>query len=93
MHYSEKVIDEMAERFVVIADENKLVDYLGQTFVLPVEVDKFNWYQVAKRIEDIQGVKVNRRVNEDVPFTTDNGNYILDCTLPEGIDPYDMHEF
>ena len=77
----------MAERFVVIADENKLVDYLGQTFVLPVEVSS------SERIEDIQGVKVNRRVNEDVPFTTDNGNYILDCTLPEGIDPYDMHEF
>ena len=45
-----KVIDEMAERFVVIADENKIVDYLGQTFVLPVEVDKFNWYQVSKRL-------------------------------------------
>ena len=78
----------MAERFVVIADENKIVDYLGQTFVLPVEVDKFNWYQVSKK-----EVKVNRRVNEDVPFTTDNGNYILDCNLPEGIDPYEMHEF
>ena len=47
----------MAERFVVIADENKIVDYLGQTFVLPVEVDKFNWYQVSKKIESIKGVK------------------------------------
>ena len=91
--FREKVIDEMAEKLVVIADENKIVDYLGQTFVLPVEVDKFNWYQVSKKIESIKGVKVNRRVNEDVPFTTDNGNYILDCNLPEGIDPYEMHEF
>ena len=88
-----KVIDEMADRFVVIADENKVVNYLGETFKLPVEVDKFNWYQVAKKIETIGGVTTRRRVTDDVPFTTDNGNYILDCALPKGIDPYEMHEF
>ena len=31
-----------------LLDESKLVNYLGETFALPVEVDKFNWYQVAK---------------------------------------------
>ena len=41
----------MAERFVVIADENKIVDYLGQTFVLPVEVDKFNFIKFPKRLK------------------------------------------
>ena len=91
--FREKVIDEMADRFVVIADENKVVNYLGETFKLPVEVDKFNWYQVAKKIETIGGVTTQRRVTDDVPFTTDNGNYILDCALPKGIDPYEMHEF
>ena len=44
----------MADRFVVIADENKVVNYLGETFKLPVEVDKFNWYQVARKIETIE---------------------------------------
>ena len=29
----------------------------------------------------------------DLVFTTDNGNYILDCQLKKGIDPYEMHEF
>ncbi|MBL7564834.1 ribose 5-phosphate isomerase A [Staphylococcus saccharolyticus] len=91
--FREKVIDEMAERFVVVVDENKLVDYLGETFVLPVEVDKFNWYQIAKTIESTKSINVNRRVSQDVPFTTDNGNYILDCQLKKGIDPYEMHEF
>lgn len=91
--FREKVIDEMADRFVVIADENKVVNYLGETFKLPVEVDKFNWYQVARKIETIDGVIVQRRVTEDVPVTTDNGNNILDCALPKGVDPYEMHEF
>ena len=30
---------------------------------------------------------------DDVPFITDNGNYILDVTLNSSIDPYAMHEF
>ena len=38
--FREKVIDEMADRFVVVVDESKLVNYLGETFALPVEVDK-----------------------------------------------------
>ena len=88
--FREKVIDEMADRFVVVVDESKLVNYLGETFALPVEVDKFNWYQVAKKIERTYDIHVSRRVNEDV---TDNGNYILDCSLQNRIPAYELHEF
>lgn len=91
--FREKVIDEMAERFVVIADETKQVDYLGQTFKLPVEVDRFNWMLVAKKIEKDTKAKVSRRNAEDITFITDNDNYILDVELPPNTDPYDMHEY
>ena len=91
--FREKVIDEMASRFVVVVDETKMVQYLGETFKLPVEVDKFNWYHILRKIESYADIKVERRVNEDVAFITDNGNYILDCKLPKGIDPYKFHEY
>ncbi|MGS5041782.1 ribose 5-phosphate isomerase A [Staphylococcus saprophyticus] len=91
--FREKVIDAMAERFVVLADDSKCVDYLGQTFKLPVEVDKFNWLLVAKRIKAYDELKVTRRMVDDVPFITDNGNYILDVVLNEGINAAVMHEF
>ncbi|MBO1198647.1 ribose 5-phosphate isomerase A [Staphylococcus simiae] len=91
--FREKVIDEIADRFVVVVDESKIVNYLGETFRLPVEVDKFNWLQVVRKIESYGDIKVERRVTEDVAFITDNGNYILDCTLPQGIDAYEFHEF
>ncbi|PTE70089.1 ribose-5-phosphate isomerase [Staphylococcus devriesei] len=91
--FREKVIDEMATRFVVLADESKLVDYLGQSFKLPVEVDKFNWLHIAKNIESNFNISTERRMNDDVPFITDNGNYILDCKLHEQLDPYELHEF
>ncbi|MGU3343385.1 ribose 5-phosphate isomerase A [Staphylococcus succinus] len=91
--FREKVIDAMAERFIVLVDESKRVDYLGQTFKLPVEVDKFNWLLVSKKIEADQNVNTIRRVVDDVPFITDNGNYILDIVLHKNIDPYAMHEY
>ena len=34
-----------------------------------------------------------RRMSDDVPFITDNGNYILDCQLNKQIDPYQFHEY
>ncbi|MEL0537920.1 ribose 5-phosphate isomerase A [Staphylococcus debuckii] len=91
--FREKVIDDLAERFVVIADETKFVDYLGQTFKLPVEVDKFNWMLVAKKITRDTEAKVSRRNVEDIPFVTDNGNYILDVELLPNTDAYAMHEY
>lgn len=91
--FREKVIDAMAEKFIVLVDESKCVSYLGQTFNLPVEVDKFNWLLVSKKIVAYDNLKVMRRMVDDVPFITDNGNYILDVTLNSSIDSYAMHEF
>ena len=91
--FREKVIDEMAHRFVVLADESKLVNYLGESFKLPVDVDKFNWFHIAKKIEAFDDIITERRMSDDVPFITDNGNYILDCQLNKQIDPYQFHEY
>ena len=45
------------------------------------------------KIERTYDIHVSRRVNEDVPFITDNGNYILDCSLQNRIPAYELHEF
>lgn len=91
--FREKVVDTFADQFFVIVDQTKLVDYLGQTFRLPVEVDTFNWRQTAQRIEEHFHIKVSRRMVEDTAFITDNGNYILDCDFDRAVDPYEAHEF
>ena len=58
-----------------------------------MEVDKFNWLLIAKNIESIKQVKAIRRMVDDVPFITDNGNYILDLEINNHIDAYEMHEY
>jgi ribose 5-phosphate isomerase A len=68
----EKIIAEVAEVFVCIADASKLVATLG-AFALPVEVIPMASALVARRLRDIGGRPVPR-----AGYITDNGNHILD---------------
>ena len=45
------------------------------------------------KIEAYHDISVERRMNEDIPFITDNGNYILDCELKSKIDVINYMNF
>jgi len=70
----EKIVAELAERFVCIADESKLVSSLGR-FPLPVEVIPMAAARVMRAFAKLGG---QAKVREGV--TTDNGNIIVDVT-------------
>ncbi len=71
----EKIVAAVAQQFVCIADESKLVDVMGE-FPLPVEVIPMSANYVKREItNNIEGTPVLRE-----GFTTDNGNLILDVT-------------
>ncbi len=76
----EKLVAAAARRFVVIADQTKLVDRLG-VGVIPVEVVPFLWRQTAARLVEL-GMRWTLRGGQAAPFVTDNGNHILDLRLP-----------
>lgn len=68
----EKIVASVAEQFVCIVDESKLVDCLGK-FPLPIEVIPMALASVARRLTRLGGVP---RLREG--FVTDNGCQILD---------------
>jgi ribose 5-phosphate isomerase A len=68
----EKIVADLAQRFICIADESKLVQTLGR-FPLPVEVIPMAREQVARRLRALGG---EPRLREG--FITDNGCEILD---------------
>lgn len=70
----EKIVASVAERFICIADESKLVGRLGQ-FPLPIEVIPMAREAVARRLAALGG---QPRLREG--FVTDNGNIILDVS-------------
>ncbi|MCL1478240.1 ribose-5-phosphate isomerase RpiA [Marinobacter sp. M3C] len=68
----EKIVAEVAQTFICIADESKKVDILGE-FPLPLEVLPMARSHVGREIVKLGGDPVYR---DD--FTTDNGNIIID---------------
>jgi ribose 5-phosphate isomerase A len=82
----EKVVAALAERFVVIATADKLVTRLADTFPLPVEVVPFALGPVERSLAAL-GFTVERRTAGDGRLVrTDNGNHILDCRMPGGLE-------
>ena len=80
----EKIVADLAERFVCIADESKLVDVLGR-FPLPLEVIAMSAVQIMRRFPAMGAVA---QVRSGV--TTDNGNPIIDVRGLRITDPLAM---
>jgi ribose 5-phosphate isomerase A len=68
----EKIVADIAERFICIADASKLVETMG-AFPLPVEVIPMAAAQVARRLRALGGEPVLR-----AGVVTDNGGHIVD---------------
>ena len=70
----EKIVADIADRFICIADESKLDDVLGR-FPLPVEVIPMAAAQVARQLRALGG---EPRLRAGV--VTDNGGHIIDVS-------------
>jgi ribose 5-phosphate isomerase A len=68
----EKILADMAQRFICIADESKLVDTLGG-FPLPVEVIPMAAAHIAGKLRALGGEPSLR-----AGVVTDNGGFIID---------------
>ena len=82
----EKLVVTAARRFVVVAETAKLVDRLGDTHRLPVEVVRFAWGDTRRRLLPLVGDAELRRTPEGQPVITEEGHYLLDCAIPPGAD-------
>lgn len=84
----EKIVATASDKMIVIADASKKVDRLG-AFALPVEVIQMGWQTSRQLIEetltglDVLGAETAQRLVGDAPYTTDEGNYIIDLHLKE----------
>ena len=82
----EKIVADLAERFVCIADTSKQVDVLGK-YPLPVEVIAMAAAQLARRFDAIGGTATLRLRPDGQPLLTDNGHPLLDVRGLQITDP------
>ena len=79
--FREKIVAQSSRRVIIAADASKLVQHLGEQARLPVEVVAFGWRATTRYLESVfsGSSPVLRRHPNGAPFTTDEGNLILDC--------------
>ena len=92
----EKIVARAADRFIVIADDSKLVPALG-VFPLPIEVNIFGVESTRHGIHDAYAAlghsgEVRLRVRDGRPFVTDSGHYILDASFGHISNPKALSE-
>jgi ribose 5-phosphate isomerase A len=80
----EKLVIAAAHHVLIVAEAPKLVERLGTTKALPVEVVRFAWPTTRHRLLDLVPSATLRRTPDGAPVVTDEGHHLLDCSLPDG---------
>lgn len=87
-HTREKIVDALAEYFIVVVDSSKIVDRLGSTFLLPVEVLPLAMTPVMRAITKLGGQpQLRMGVKKAGPVITDQGNFVIDVKFDRIDDP------
>jgi ribose 5-phosphate isomerase A len=93
----EKMIAAASRYRVIVVDATKIVQTIGATGPIPVEVVSFGWRHTATRLEQLGARPVLRTApaapsvtTSAAPFITDGGNYVLDCAFGAIHDPAGM---
>jgi len=92
-HTREKVVDSLAAQFIVVVDSGKLVDRLGSTFKLPVEVIPMAYAPVMRALEKLGGKpELRMGVKKAGPVVTDQGNMVIDVTFDSMDNPGELEK-
>ncbi len=87
-HTREKIIDALAEEFIVVIDSGKLVDRLGSKCPVPVEVLPLAYAPVIRALEQLGGKpEIRMGIKKAGPVITDQGNMVVDVWFDEISDP------
>jgi ribose 5-phosphate isomerase A len=82
----EKLLANAAKHFITVADASKLVSYIGQNFVIPIEVIPFAWQLAKKNLEDISGQgDLRPNAAKDGFWVTSHGSYVLDMKFDKNL--------
>lgn len=75
----EKIVAQATLQLVIIVDESKLAPALGTNWRVPIEVVPFGWRTQASFLSTLGADVIVRESENGEPYSTDQGNLILDC--------------
>jgi ribose 5-phosphate isomerase A len=83
----EKIVAAASQRLVIVVDQEKLVERLGEHTPVPVEVTQFGWQATAAALAALGCIAERRYTVGEQPFVSDEGHLILDCRFGPIVDP------
>ncbi|MEM7554422.1 MAG: ribose-5-phosphate isomerase RpiA [Cyanobacteria bacterium P01_A01_bin.84] len=90
-HTREKVVDYLANEFIVVVDSGKLVDKLGSVFAVPIEVIPMAITPVTNAVKKLGGKpELRMGVKKAGPVVTDQGNLVIDVRFDDISDPVNL---
>ena len=92
-HTQEKLVDSFAEYFIVVVDSSKVVEKLGSSFLLPVEVIPKAMKPVMLHLQKLGGKpEIRNALKKDGPIITDQGNLVLDVKFDSLDNPAELEK-
>ncbi|MUL37484.1 ribose-5-phosphate isomerase RpiA [Gloeocapsopsis dulcis] len=92
-HTREKIVDYLADQFIVVVDSSKIVDRLGSSFAVPVEVIPMAISPVMRAIEKLGGKpELRMGVKKAGPVITDQGNMVVDVKFDRIDNPAELEK-
>jgi ribose 5-phosphate isomerase A len=84
-HTREKIVNAAASLNVIVVDEKKLSERLGERWAVPVEIVPFGYQSTVRSLGRWGDAKI--RMRNGAPWLTDSGNLICDVRVGPIADP------
>jgi ribose 5-phosphate isomerase A len=84
-HTREKIVNNAAALNIIVAEETKLVQRLGERWAVPVEIVPFGYGGTVRLLERWGEVRI--RMRDGARWLTDSGNLICDVRVEPIADP------
>jgi len=89
----EKLLARASDQFLVLVDQSKLVERIGERFPIPIEVMPFAWQLVKRRLEILGGRgELRQTANKDGLVVTSYGSLVLDMVFDAAVDSQALDE-
>lgn len=89
----EKLLARASDKFIVLIDQSKLVDRIGERYPIPVEVIPFAWQLVKRRLEAMGGRgDLRQNASKDGLAVTSHGSLVLDMVFDPSLDSKTLDE-
>lgn len=85
----ERIVAQVCTREIIIVDETKVSPVIGTKCPVPVEVIPFGWTSQAIFLEQLGARVALRKKKDGEVFTTEEGNFIIDCRFGPLDRPHD----